>query len=484
MNRNKITKAFRILAGSVLVLSMLLTTKAFMLDSYAEGQDNAVAGNTNQTDNKSDNTAKRPFPVPVPDGVTPSITVKMKTADDVLVNGDTLALYKIAYIDTDDHGYRFFYEKDYASLETGNPSYPLSTYGLDDPDSVLTPELAEAAAAKNAAEVDSKPVEKGLAKFDLPGKTSEDKLGLYLVVLKEQTEENKGKYVPIKPFLVTVPYYNEQNELVYKVTAETKQELKDLTVKKLSPCKADPPVRKVVKGAGAPAGDEFTFTFTRLDDNYPMPNGLNQKSVSLTLKNDAGGEMDKSSDFGDITFEKAWKYTYEIRETPNGKYDTTPEFYKITYDVVIDPKDPEGKGLIVDKVTIEQTGANAKILTEVNEKYAQLPASEITFTNTFKTTPEPEPEPGPQPRPRGRDSDRDERTPSPSVNPGTTPPQVLGEYREPEGEVLGADRMPEQAVLGADRLPQTGQLWWPVPILLVGGFALIGGGFVGRKHED
>ena len=33
-------------------------------------------------------------------------------------------------------------------------------------------------------------------------------------------------------------------------------------------------------------------------------------------------------------------------------------------------------------------------------------------------------------------------------------------------------------------LPQTGQLWWPVPILLIVGIILIGGGFFGRRKEE
>ncbi|MBQ7536252.1 MAG: hypothetical protein IJT43_11630 [Stomatobaculum sp.] len=53
-----------------------------------------------------------------------------------------------------------------------------------------------------------------------------------------------------------------------------------------------------------------------------------------------------------------------------------------------------------------------------------------------------------------------------------------------QGSVLGASRdadplIPE--VLGANRLPQTGQLWWPVPVLCIAGFVLIGSGVRRRK---
>ena len=61
--------------------------------------------------------------------------------------------------------------------------------------------------------------------------------------------------------------------------------------------------------------------------------------------------------------------------------------------------------------------------------------------------------------------------------PGRVPPS--------EGSVLGAsrDEIPPQ-VLGANRLPQTGQLWWPVPVLCIMGFALIFSGVHRRKAAE
>ena len=34
------------------------------------------------------------------------------------------------------------------------------------------------------------------------------------------------------------------------------------------------------------------------------------------------------------------------------------------------------------------------------------------------------------------------------------------------------------------RLPQTGQLWWPVPVLLAGGLVLVIIGLVRRREDD
>ena len=83
-----------------------------------------------------------------------------------------------------------------------------------------------------------------------------------------------------------------------------------------------------------------------------------------------------------------------------------------------------------------------------------------TMTNTYNnTTPPP---PGPPGTPPGG---------PPNTPPG--PPQFP--------DVLGAIReLP--AVLGARRLPQTGQLWWPLPILLIVGIFFIVKG-IRKNHK-
>ncbi len=60
--------------------------------------------------------------------------------------------------------------------------------------------------------------------------------------------------------------------------------------------------------------------------------------------------------------------------------------------------------------------------------------------------------------------------PPDTPNPPDTPPDNPGLPDLPE--VLGAIRDLPQ-VLGARRLPQTGQLWWPLPILVIAGVFLI-----------
>ena len=91
---------------------------------------------------------------------------------------------------------------------------------------------------------------------------------------------------------------------------------------------------------------------------------------------------------------------------------------------------------------------------------------EYLCTNTYQTSEEPPGDNPPGDNPPGDNPPGDNP-------PGDNPP----EENPPFGanllpEVLGAVReLP--AVLGARRLPQTGQLWWPLPILVIAGVVMI-----------
>ncbi len=73
-------------------------------------------------------------------------------------------------------------------------------------------------------------------------------------------------------------------------------------------------------------------------------------------------------------------------------------------------------------------------------------------------------------------------TPETPQTPESPVDSVLGAVRSAVPEVLGAvrDRLPQ--VLGARRLPQTGQLWWPLPVLVIAGILLITKGI--RKNKE
>ena len=79
-------------------------------------------------------------------------------------------------------------------------------------------------------------------------------------------------------------------------------------------------------------------------------------------------------------------------------------------------------------------------------------------------------------------------TPGNPPGGGGNPPGPGTGRRVPpsQGSVLGAsrDEMIPPEVLGANRLPQTGQLWWPVPVLCILGLGLIGSGVHRRRTAE
>ncbi|SEL10328.1 hypothetical protein SAMN04487770_1068 [Butyrivibrio sp. ob235] len=94
-------------------------------------------------------------------------------------------------------------------------------------------------------------------------------------------------------------------------------------------------------------------------------------------------------------------------------------------------------------------------------------------------TPETPDKPNKPSKPTKPDNPESPKTPeNPDTPNNPTPddtPDVLGAIRDFIGE------LPE--VLGARRLPQTGQLWWPIPVLAILGILLIIFGFRSEKHR-
>ena len=106
---------------------------------------------------------------------------------------------------------------------------------------------------------------------------------------------------------------------------------------------------------------------------------------------------------------------------------------------------------------VERTTAQNYTVSVTSSKWTGT----ITLTNTYNPPPPPYEPPPPPP-------------------PPDNPPPPLGARRDPE--VLGVRRRGE-AVLGARRLPQSGQLWWPVPVLAGVGVVLFLAG-VARRRRD
>ncbi|MBR1892439.1 MAG: Cna B-type domain-containing protein [Lachnospiraceae bacterium] len=79
--------------------------------------------------------------------------------------------------------------------------------------------------------------------------------------------------------------------------------------------------------------------------------------------------------------------------------------------------------------------------------------------------------------------DNDETPPGDTVKI-TTPPSVGERILSPIAEVLGEIFGPESDVLGERKLPQTGQLWWPVFVLMILGVISFIYGFITDRIND
>ena len=115
---------------------------------------------------------------------------------------------------------------------------------------------------------------------------------------------------------------------------------------------------------------------------------------------------------------------------------------------------------------VVEVGVGDGYTSSISGPYREVDSNDFYYTcvNYRRDNPPPPPD-NPPPPP--------DNPPPPPETPPTTPPPggVLGAIRDLP-QVLGAVRALPQ-VLGARRLPQTGQLWWPLPILVIAGIFFI-----------
>lgn len=139
-----------------------------------------------------------------------SITVSMKY-DGKAVPGGELALYKVGDVVEDDGNYSFTPTENFAD---SNPDFTVITANQAQELADLAQKLADYAKSKGMNGVATETAaDDGIVKFtDIP-------IGLYLVV-QTKTASN---YDPIKPFLVSLPYYMEETDTYdYSVDATSK----------------------------------------------------------------------------------------------------------------------------------------------------------------------------------------------------------------------------------------------------------------------
>lgn len=217
--------------------------------------------------------------------------------------------------------------------------------------------------------------------------------------------------------------------------------------------------------------------------NYYADKGQNiegwQKNVTLTPKNEpsggGGGGKDTTTS---ISVVKVWKDEGNESDRPDS----------VTVELLRDGEKYETKTLNKSnnwRYEWKNLSTSRKwVINEVNvpDKYTVLTELEgkvYTVTNTHTTdiddpnTPlDPGPGPGGDPGTNGDIPPTNIDDPDVPLDPGQTPGDNATNIKDPS------------APANAAKLPQTGQLWWPVPILAVAGIAFFSIGWLRSRKDE
>lgn len=276
----------------------------------------------------------------------------------------------------------------------------------------------------NIAPTDSgKTDEEGILTF--PNETRSLKQGLYLV-MGHRLELN-GTVYETEPFMVQLPSLDpESSEWIYDVIVKPKHE--------------DKP-------------EEDACTITRKVLKIWKDNGHKEerpKEIVVQLLRD--GEV-----YDSVTLNAAnnWRYTWSDLDADH------------RWTVV--EKELDGYTVEVTRVGITFVVTNTydeEIPEEPTPTEPTAPSEEPTTPSEEPTTPSDEPTTPPE---------------EPSEEP-TTPSDEPGTPTESTAPSDGPTTPPDEpGTPGGPKLPQTGQLWWPVPVLITAGLTLIVIGLLRRK---
>ena len=164
-----------------------------------------------------------------------------------------------------------------------------------------------------------------------------------------------------------------------------------------------------------------------------------------------------------LTPENGWKYTWDKLE---GLYSWT-----------VAEEIPDGYTM-----TLEKDGMTFVI---TNTKTPPPPDTETTETTAPDTEPETtEPNDTTSPSETTGPSETETTGPSETTEPSETtgPSETTSPDTEPD--TISTDTEPVETTTSEPTLPQTGQLWWPVPVLVVIGLTLIIVGLVRSRSTE
>ena len=112
-----------------------------------------------------------------------------------------------------------------------------------------------------------------------------------------------------------------------------------------------------------------------------------------------------------------------------------------------------------------------------------LPQPELEYPDNVLAEPKPDhtQEPTPPPEETPTPPPGSTPTPTPGLTPTPTPLPTPPGTNRPWPTTPTPQPIPTKP---PDKIPQTGQLWWPVPLLVAGGLALLAVGIVLKLKED
>jgi LPXTG-motif cell wall-anchored protein len=227
----------------------------------------------------------------------------------------------------------------------------------------------------------------------------------------------------------------------------------------------DPPIRKkIIDKSGKPysGSDVFVFTMKPLQADAPMPNGTRGSTMEASITGE--GEVEFGwMQFGLEDVDKDYSYIISENVGTNPKFEYETKTY--TMNVAVRAKDGE---IVLSVSYIRSDNVRASIMEFVNV----LDGGETPTTPESITT---DPGIGGGEDPGSEDSDDSEHG---GPDPGSSTPGDDGEEVD-EDEDLDENGNP------LAHLPQTGQLWWPVPVLAGSGTVLsIFGLLLRRKKKE
>ena len=255
--------------------------------------------------------------------------------------------------------------------------------------------------------------------------------GLYVAL---QHETPRG-FNPFKPFIIPMPYMDENGNINYVLTAYPK----GTSRLPAEDCVVDlPSILKTITGNGAPKNTEFRFKVSLYEEkgNYPAlvnksgsvetgGNVVSQTENEIVLRIVGAGR----ADIGTVTFDHPADYFFTISEINTGVrdfiYDKT--VYWVKYEVRLSADMTE---LIIANIQVKHDNANGD---PIYEGRGPIQFS-FGFDNTFRNPPPDtsDTETLPPPDTETTPPDTETNPPSDTTSPSdTTPPSERLRFRRP-----------------------------------------------------